>query len=210
MKTYTIHLIRHGLTEGNEKGQYIGVTDLPISTAGINELERLRDAGAYPPVQVCYASPLLRCRQSLAVIYPEAASVLVEDLRECNFGVFEGKTAAELEADPDYGAWTAGRLPAPPGGESTDAFTERVCAGFAQMVRHMMENGITQAAAVLHGGVIMRILSVCGLPQLPFFQWMCGSGRGYSVRITPSVYLRSGMVEVLSEIPPAGWEMPED
>ena len=210
MKTYTIHLIRHGLTEGNEKGQYIGVTDLPISTAGIKELERLRDADVYPPVQVCYSSPLLRCRQSLAVIYPEAPCVLVEDLRECNFGLFEGKTAAELEGDDDYKAWTSGRLAAPPEGESTDDFTARVCAGFAQMVRHMMENGITQAAALLHGGVISRILSVCGLPQLPFFQWMCGSGRGYSVRITPSVYLRSGMVEVLSEIPPAGWELPED
>ena len=60
MKTYTIYLIRHGTTEGNLNGQYIGVTDVPLSTDGINELERLREAGAYPKVWAYYASPLAR------------------------------------------------------------------------------------------------------------------------------------------------------
>lgn len=210
MKTYTIHLIRHGMTEGNRNGQYIGVTDIPISTNGINELERLREAGVYPEVETCYTSPLLRCRQSLEIIYPDAQPILVEDLRECDFGAFEGRTARELAEDPDYKAWTTGKIDAPPGGESTAAFTGRVCAGFGQTVRHMMENGITEAAAVVHGGVIMSILSACALPQLPFFQWMSGNGRGYSVRVTPSVYLRSGVVEVTDQIPPADWEGPEE
>ena len=31
MKTYKIHLIRHGQTEANAKGLYIGMTDLPLS-----------------------------------------------------------------------------------------------------------------------------------------------------------------------------------
>ena len=202
MKTYTIHLIRHGMTEGNRNGQYIGVTDLPLSTNGIKELEALRDSGAYPHVEAAFASPLLRCRQTLSIIYQNAIPLLVEDLRECNFGAFEGRSAVELADDAEYKAWTSGRIPAAPGGESTEDFTRRVCAGFSQMIRHMMENGIREAAAVVHGGVIMSILSVCALPQLPFFQWMRGNGRGYSVRITPSVYMRSGVVEVVGEIPP--------
>lgn len=202
MKTYTIHLIRHGMTEGNRNGQYIGVTDMPLSTNGIKELEVLREAAAYPVVQAAYVSPLLRCRQTLSILYPDAAPIVVEDLRECNFGVFEGRSAAQLAEDADYKAWTSGRIAAPPGGESTEDFTRRVCGGFSQMVRHMMENGIREAAAVVHGGVIMSILSACALPQLPFFQWMSGNGRGYSVRITPSVYMRSGVVEVVGEIPP--------
>ena len=210
MKTYTIHLIRHGITEGNQNGQYIGVTDIPLTTNGIKELERLREADVYPQVEVCYASPLLRCRQSLEIIYPEAIPILVEDLRECNFGVFEGRSAQELAGDADYKAWTAGRIAAPPGGESTADFTRRVCAGFGQAVRHMMENGITEAAAVVHGGVIMSVLSTCALPQLPFFQWMSGNGRGYSVRVTPSVYLRSGVIEVSGQIPSADWEALEE
>ena len=34
MKSYKIHLLRHGQTEANEKGLYIGRTDLPLSPAG--------------------------------------------------------------------------------------------------------------------------------------------------------------------------------
>ena len=39
MRTYKLHLIRHGMTEGNENGQYIGLTDIKITTNGIIELE---------------------------------------------------------------------------------------------------------------------------------------------------------------------------
>ena len=42
MKSYKIHLIRHGQTEANEKGLYIGRTDLPLSPAGLAELLALR------------------------------------------------------------------------------------------------------------------------------------------------------------------------
>ncbi len=206
MKTYTIHLIRHGMTEGNRNGQYIGSTDIPITTNGIEELERLREEGVYPQVEACFASPLLRCRQSLSIMYPDAVPIVVEDLRECDFGIFEGRSAVQLQDDADYKAWTAGRISAPPGGESTADFTRRVCGGFAQMVRYMMENEIRTAAAVVHGGVIMCILSACALPQQPFFQWMSGNGRGYSVRVTPSVYMRSGVIEVVRQIPPADWK----
>lgn len=54
MKTYKIHLIRHGLTEANEKGQYIGASDIDITTDGIIELETLRTTYAYPDVRLFY------------------------------------------------------------------------------------------------------------------------------------------------------------
>ena len=38
MKNYKIHLIRHGMTEANETGLYIGTTDLPLSPAGLRDL----------------------------------------------------------------------------------------------------------------------------------------------------------------------------
>ena len=37
----TIYLIRHGKTEANEKRQYCGSTDLPLSEAGKEELGQL-------------------------------------------------------------------------------------------------------------------------------------------------------------------------
>ena len=35
MKTYTLYLFRHGITKGNRNAQYIGHTDYPLTTDGI-------------------------------------------------------------------------------------------------------------------------------------------------------------------------------
>ena len=44
MRTLKIHLIRHGATDANVKGQYIGCkTDMPLSPEGLNELRTLKD-----------------------------------------------------------------------------------------------------------------------------------------------------------------------
>ena len=43
MKSYTIHLIRHGITEGNLLGQYIGRTDSPLAAEGIRALQDLKE-----------------------------------------------------------------------------------------------------------------------------------------------------------------------
>ena len=43
MKGYRISIIRHGMTEANEKGIYIGKTDLPLSSKGASELAAKMD-----------------------------------------------------------------------------------------------------------------------------------------------------------------------
>ena len=40
MKTYTIYLFRHGLTKGNLNAQYIGHTDLPLTTDSISSCNK--------------------------------------------------------------------------------------------------------------------------------------------------------------------------
>ena len=40
VKTYKIYFIRHGLTEGNLKGQYIGQTDIPVIPEGLQMLKK--------------------------------------------------------------------------------------------------------------------------------------------------------------------------
>ena len=60
MKTYKLHLIRHGLTEGNLKGQYIGRTELPVLPEGITALKNLKDNIEYPFADKVYSSPMLR------------------------------------------------------------------------------------------------------------------------------------------------------
>ena len=106
MQSYTIHLIRHGVTEGNLLGQYIGSTDLPLAREGIDRLRKLAERGGYPTAQAYYCSPLLRCRETLSLLYPGVEPTVIDGFRECDFGQWEGKTAKQLaEEDPHFLEW---------------------------------------------------------------------------------------------------------
>ena len=122
MKTYKIHLIRHGLTDGNLKGQYIGKTDLPLSAVGVTALRQLAEENEYPKVDMVYSSPMLRAVQSARILYPSKDIQTVDNLREIDFGIFEGKTANELENSAEYADWAAGRINGAPNGEDNTEF----------------------------------------------------------------------------------------
>ena len=200
MKTFKIHLIRHGLTEGNLKQQYIGSTDLPLAVAGVNELKRLREETDYPRVDLIYSSPMLRCRQSAAILYPNREIHIIDKMREIDFGEFEGKTANELEILPSYTDWAAGRINAAPGGEDNTEFAKRLCVGLNEIVRDMMQKGAEHAAVIMHGGAIMMLLASCAVPRKSMVEWTCPAGSGYSILVTPSLYHSSGVVEVIDYV----------
>ena len=197
MRTLKIHLIRHGATDANYDGRYIGCkTDLPLAPEGLNELRLLKDDIDYPEIERLYSSPMQRCRQTGAVLYPDFEPVTVEELKEYDFGSFENKTAAELESNPNFIPWTSGRLSAPPGGEDNSEFIKRICVGFNKIVLDMIESGLTESAVIMHGGAIMMLLGVSAVPRHKPVEWTADNGRGYSVRVTPSLYHKSGVIEV--------------
>ena len=56
MKTYKIHLIRHGATDANILGKYIGSrTDTPLSPEGLTELQMLKQSIEYPEISKLYS-----------------------------------------------------------------------------------------------------------------------------------------------------------
>ena len=60
MKTFKLHLIRHGLTAGNLQGLYIGSgTDIPLCDEGRAQLAELKERFEYPQVDTVFSSPLL-------------------------------------------------------------------------------------------------------------------------------------------------------
>lgn len=204
MKSYTIHLIRHGITAGNEEGRYIGSTDLPLSEAGGRRLKSLAAKYPYPQAEAYFVSPLKRCVQTMKILYPQAKPILIDDFRECGFGAWEGKTAKEIAADdPAFARWISGqgKEVTPPGGENGGVFLQRTCAAFEKIVKGLMTSGITSAVIVAHGGTLMSILSAYGLPRARFYDWMTESGCGYSMRITPGLWMRSMVGEVFAKIP---------
>ncbi len=196
MKTLKIHLIRHGATDANVLGQYIGCrTDSPLSPEGLDELRILKENMDYPEIDCLYSSPMLRCRQTGAVLFPDMAVTSVENLKEYDFGAFEGKTATQLESNPDFLNWASGKA-APPEGEDNTEFIKRLCIGLQQIVMDMLEKGTKEAAVIMHGGAIMMLLGATAVPRHRSVEWTADCGRGYSLLITPSLYHKSGIVEV--------------
>ena len=202
MKSYQIHLIRHGAIAENLKGGYIGQSNPPLSPEGIEKLKEILKEYEYPQNVTLFTSPLKRCVQTCEILYPDLTPARVDGFMECNFGDWEGKTAAELKDDPRFVAWlsSSDNTP-PPNGESGADFTRRICKTFERFVNGLIKNGITDAAVISHGGVIMTLLAVYGLPQAKPFDWKMDNGFGFSLRITPSLWMRDKVAEVYSFTP---------
>ena len=183
-------------TPGTEtKPSAAGSEDSSDGPAGAPGTETKAGAVAF------YASPSTRCVDSLKILYPGAEPEVILEMAECDFGDWENRTGAELDRDPRFRAWLeSGSRTAPPNGESSAVFMQRVCAGFEMLVQNLLYTGTTTAVLCTHGGVIMTLLSMYGLPKAPMLDWACDPGRGYSVRITPNLWMRGMVMEVFQRI----------
>ncbi len=202
MKTYTVHFIRHGQTSENLKGLYIGSTDVPLCKEGIEDIKKYDTDYVYPGTPVVFSSPMLRCIQTCNLIYPSHKPIIIPDFRECSFGDWERKSVNELKQLPEFSCWLADSQNIyPPNGENGADFTRRVCLAFEKVVEGLIKTGTTTAVIVAHGGVISTILSVYGLPHAKPYDWLCDNGFGFSVRISPMLWMRDKVAEVFDKIP---------
>lgn len=202
MLTYKIHLIRHGLTQGNLEGRYIGVTDMPLCEQGRRQLEELRESCDYPWVDRVFTSPMLRARQSAELLFPDRAVEVVDNLRELDFGDFEGRTIEDLEKDAAFRQWiSAPSTACPPNGESGQALTARATDAIAGIFARMMREKISSVAVVTHGGLIMNLLAAMGLPERDMVRWNVQNGEGYTVLLSTQMWIRDHKFEVYGQIP---------
>jgi alpha-ribazole phosphatase len=149
-----ITFIRHGKTAGNLTNCYIGITDEPLIIEGEDEIRKR----IYPEADVVFSSPLLRCIETAGLIYPNQKPVVIDELRETNFGRFEGKNYKDLSNDIDYQRWidSGGDLPFPDGESKAEA-TKRTIEGFEKVLE--LSKSYYNVSVIAHGGTIMGILS---------------------------------------------------
>ena len=104
MKNYRLTLIRHGITQGNLDGIYMGSgTDQPLCEEGRRGLRELQARFAYPQPATVFASPLARALETADILFPAAKDkIILQDLRENGFGVFEGRRIKELVQEEDF------------------------------------------------------------------------------------------------------------
>jgi len=170
----SVVLIRHGQTRGNLERRYIGCrTDEPLCTAGIAALRER----AYPPVCRVFVSPMRRCLETAAILYPNIEPEIVEDFRECDFGAFEGQNYAELSGRADYQAWidSGGELPFP-GGEGRASFEKRCVDAFEALLARNQRN---DWAIVAHGGTIMAIMERYARPAGAYYDFQVECSQGF-------------------------------
>lgn len=204
MKTYQLHLIRHAMTQGNLDGQYIGHTDMDATPEGLKQIDQLKEEyGGYPEVDAVFSSPLKRCLQTAKRIYPDKEPIIMEDLSEYDFGEFEGKTAEELKDEEAFRTWLAGTSPETPlpFGESQIDFNNRVCGAMVKIVNGILHAGVPSTAVITHGGVIMALMAAFAIPEAPLHEWMTPNACGYTLRIDPSIWMRTGKLEAFAECP---------
>lgn len=202
MKSYTLYLFRCGTTKGNINSQYIGHTDLPLTTDSVSELKKIKAHEHYPRVGAVFSSPLKRCRDSASIMFEKNNIIVIDDFIEYNFGEFEGLTAEELKDSEEFKEWLRGDITATaPHGESNAEFAQRVCAAFEKVVDGCIKTGTTEFAIVGHAGVLMTILACYGLPEAPMAHWQMDPGYGFKLRITPSLWMQANKIEVVDTSP---------
>jgi len=172
LSTTRLILVRHGETLANREFRYIGARDDALTEHGQEQAEKLAEALSMLSVASVYSSPLQRAYHTALPIAARhnLAVQVVDDLRESNFGEWEGLSRAEVLAqDADHLlAWERDSSIAPPGGESLEAMQRRVLAFVEKLVGTHPDQTV---ALVSHVGPIKAVLcAALGTPVSSAFR----------------------------------------
>ena len=175
----TIYFIRHGQTQYNQEGKFIGFTDLPLSLKGREKIKTLWEANK-PKVDMIFSSPLKRCVETKEIIFPEEKYIVIENMKEMDFGIFEGKTHMELQDNPHYINFRNSRAEYKiPNGESGIEFSKRILQAFNEMINIMDNEKKSTSALVCHGGVIMALFARFCKESDDIYYYQVDNGKGY-------------------------------
>ena len=157
MSAVPFAILRHAVTAWNEEGRLQGMTDTPLSSAGEAAARGWRlPAPADRWKRMC--SPLLRARRTAELVRPAAAIAVDSRLREMSFGIWEGRTVADLRARGGETFAAAERLGLdfhPPGGESPRMTMTRMAAWAAEIAASGQP-----VVAVSHKAAIRALLAL--------------------------------------------------
>lgn len=153
-----IVIVRHGETEWSLSGQHTSRTDLPLTAAGRQRAQKLGAELAGREFALVLCSPLRRARESCELAGFGDAAQLTDDLREWDYGDYEGLTTPQIwEIDPNWRLWRDGC----PGGELPDQVGARAGAALERL-----RTADGDALAFAHGH-ILRVLAATWLAMEP-------------------------------------------
>lgn len=194
-----ITLLRHGLTEENERKAYIGWTDSPLSEKGAEAIRLLEHS--FNP-EILFSSPMRRTMETAESLFPGQMIHRLPEMKEMNFGLFERKTYLQLKDDTSYTNWLASPFTdGPPGGESFQTFADRIENGWEKIVNKIFEVNASHAVIVTHGGVMRYLLTTYTSVSKSFFDWKVPHGGGYQLLWSKDHLRRQETCMSLQEVP---------
>ncbi len=173
-------LVRHGETEWSLSGKHTSRTDIALTDHGRKRAEELRDYLKGTKFDAVFVSPMQRARETCAIAGFGAQAVVDDGLMEWDYGVYEGRTTKEIQAEiPGWSVWENEIV----GGETVEHVGERADGVIARALTAAPAGGKVALFAHAH---ILRILAA---------RWIGLEARGGSL-----FALGTGSVSVL------GWE----
>ena len=163
---HAVWLVRHGETEWARLGRHTGRTDVPLTETGRAQAIALGVRLAGHPFDLVLTSPLSRAADTAALAGFGDRAIVDPDLREWDYGAFEGRLTTEIRAE--YPGWTIWRGPWPDG-ETIDQVAAR-----ADRVVARVRAAQGDALVVAHGH-LLRVLAARWLRLRPVSSSMFAS-----------------------------------
>src|SRR6266567_1889681 len=164
----TLLLVRHGETDWNAEGRLQGQTDRPLSDYGRRQAHQLAEELDGEELEAIYSSDLARARETAEIAGRKLGlpTVLDPDLREKDWGTWEGLTAAERDRVEFVG-------------ESTEAHQERILHALRRIAERHPDGRVL---VVTHGGSMRRVQTAALGMALPVVEncgrWACAIENG--------------------------------
>lgn len=166
MNSFSIYIVRHGITEWNRQERMQGHSDIPLDAEGRIQAEKIscRLAEVRPKIQQVWSSDLSRAVETAeAIARPLGIAIATTPLlRETDLGEWEGLTREDIQARGEGDKLEAYRkdpyLHRPPGGETLDSAWARM-----NRVLEDIRNSAPslRIAIVGHGGSLRALIGNC-------------------------------------------------
>lgn len=159
-------LMRHGETEGESSIRYHGVNDVPLSDEGREQARAAARVLGDLVFDLHLASTLSRAAETARIVRPDGAIELDEELREIDFGRWEGLTREEIRArDPELdAAWSRDPMTFDfPDGDKRSDFNARV----DRALTRAFDRDVVRLLLVAHKGVVRRGFELLTGDKLP-------------------------------------------
>ncbi|MCK4553682.1 histidine phosphatase family protein [Candidatus Parcubacteria bacterium] len=141
-----IYIVRHGKTDFNEQGRYLGRINLSLNAAGRQQAEKLAEEIKKLKVDLIISSPLKRAMETAEIIKPDECKMINSlCFVERSVGIYEGLTKKEAkEKFPDLYKKSITRIfnNAPLNGETIQDVQNRVFDGLDKIKKTYQNKNI--------------------------------------------------------------------